>query len=145
MNKLIDVNRKQYSKLLALERKELALQKQQSDTWVKYVYLLLEYTMTQCQEKNVLFYNLDEFGQTMVLRNAANDLRKLVKLPEYEVIYDPLDASVIVEKLANEDIGRRYNLNKEANELLVSLNDKYGELLKSVAVSCLTLIYSICL
>lgn len=65
---LLDVNRVQYSKLLALERKEMLNQKEISDSWVKYVFLLLEVTMQHCQDKNILFNNLDEFQQvSMVL------------------------------------------------------------------------------
>ena len=60
---LLDVNRVQYSKLLALERKEILNQKEISDSWVKYVFLLLEMTMQHCQDKNILFHNLDEFQQ----------------------------------------------------------------------------------
>jgi hypothetical protein len=41
----VELNRKQYQKLLALERKEMQHQKEISDTWVKYIYLLLESTL----------------------------------------------------------------------------------------------------
>lgn len=136
MEKLVDVNRKQYSKLLALERKEMMNQKQLSDTWVKYVYLLLEYTLEQCQKKDILFYNWDEFGQTMLLRASANELRKLVNIPEYEIIYDPLDAAVIVEKLSDdENIGVKFGINKSGDDVVTLLNSKYASVLKSVSVS----------
>ena len=64
---LLDVNRVQYSKLLALERKEILNQKEISDSWVKYIFLLLEVTMERCQDKNILFHNLDQFQQVMLL------------------------------------------------------------------------------
>jgi hypothetical protein len=135
MSNLIDINRKQYAKLLSLEKKELAAQKQISDTWVKYVYLLLEYTLAHCQEKNILFYNLDEFGQTMLLRSTANELRKMVSIPEYEVVYDPMDATTIVEKLATRDIGKKYGIDQPVDEVIKTLNTKYASVLKSVSVS----------
>ena len=42
LEKFVDTNRVQYAKLLALERKEMQNQKEISDIWVKYLYLLLE-------------------------------------------------------------------------------------------------------
>jgi hypothetical protein len=133
LERLADVNRKQYSKLLAFERKEMQNQKEISDTWVKYIYLLLEVTMKHCNDENILFYNLDEFSQTLLLRQKANDLRKQCNLPPYEVIYDPLDASVIVNRLSLEPIGVEYGLSTAADELVTKLNSKYSKILKSVA------------
>lgn len=133
LERLADVNRKQYSKLLAFERKEMQNQKEISDTWVKYIYLLLEVTMKHCNDENILFYNLDEYSQTLLLRQKANDLRKQCNLPPYEVIYDPLDASVIVNRLSLEPIGVEYGLSSAADDLVTKLNSKYSKILKSVA------------
>ena len=57
----------QYSKLLALERKEMLNQKEISDNWVKYIFLLLEETMQHCERNNILFSNLDEFQQVYLV------------------------------------------------------------------------------
>lgn len=62
---LLDVNRVQYAKLLALERKEMANQKEISDCWVRYIFLLLETAMVHCQAGGILFSNLDEFQQVL--------------------------------------------------------------------------------
>jgi hypothetical protein len=133
LERLADVNRKQYSKLLAFERKEMQNQKEISDTWVKYIYLLLEVTMKHCTDNNILFYNLDEYSQTLLLRQKANDLRKQCNLQPFEMIYDPLDASVIVNRLSLEPIGVEYGLSSAAEELVTNLNNKYSKILKSVA------------
>lgn len=133
LERLADVNRKQYSKLLTFERKEMQNQKEISDTWVKYIYLLLEVTMKHCSDNNILFYNLDEYSQTLLLRQKANDLRKQCNLLPYEVIYDPLDASVIIKRLSLEPIGVEYGLTSTADELVTKLNNKYSKILKSVA------------
>jgi len=133
LERLADVNRKQYSKLLAFERKEMQNQKEISDTWVKYIYLLLEVTMKHCTDNNILFYNLDEYSQTLLLRQKANDLRKQCNLQPFEMIYDPLDASVIVNRLSLEPIGVEYGLSTAAEELVTNLNNKYSKILKSVA------------
>ena len=42
LDKYVDATRRQYAKLLNMERRELQNQKEISDTWVKYIYLLLE-------------------------------------------------------------------------------------------------------
>lgn len=131
----MDVNRRQYSKLLALEKKEMQNQKELSDVWVKYVYLLLEVTMSHCKEKSILFHNMDEFQQTLLLRSKANELRKMCNLPDYEIVYDPLDATAIVEKLSMQSIGIELGLQGPADELVPVLNSKYGDLLKNVVVS----------
>jgi len=130
--KLVDVNRKQYSKLIALERKEMLEQKQKSDIWIRYIYLLLELTLSNCEDKGILFYNLDQYSQTIVLRNTANQLRQLVNIPEYDVVYDPLDATIIVNKLSNDDIGIKHGIDRPVEELLNSVNSKYSNLLKSL-------------
>ena len=127
-------NRRQYARLLNMERREMLNQKEISDSWVKYIYLLLESTMRHCTEKDVLFYNLDEFGQTMLLRDQANKLRKEVNIRPFEVIYDPLDASVIVNKITSTPLGEELGLYKPAEELSLILEEKYGKLLKSVPV-----------
>lgn len=84
-NTMMDVNRKQYAKLLALERKEMLNQKEISDTWVKFIYLLIESTLNSCKESGKLFYNIDEYAQTLLLRDQANMLRAQCNLPPYEV------------------------------------------------------------
>lgn len=124
---MVEVNRKQYSKLLALERKEMANQKIISDTWVKYIYLLIEATLKQCDKDGVLFHNMDEFGQTMALRNRANELRRACDLPTYDVIYDPLDASAIVAKLEKSE-----GL-EDIDHVIEELNTKHGKLLENVS------------
>jgi hypothetical protein len=63
-----DVNRKQYAKLMSLERKEILNQKEISETWVKFIYLLIETTLSYCKENDKLFHNLDEYSQTLLLR-----------------------------------------------------------------------------
>ena len=79
------MNRKQYAKLMTLERKEMINQKEISDTWVKFVFLLLESTLQHCQENEKLFHNMDEYAQTLLLRQQANMLRSQCNLPSYEV------------------------------------------------------------
>ena len=131
--KMVDVNRKQYSKLLALERKEMANQKVISDTWVKYIYLLIETTLRSCEAEGILFNNMDEFAQTMQLRKHANNMRAECGIDAYDVIYDPLDASIIVEKLCNSKIGKELGLNGDAEELVSELDKKYGDMLMNVS------------
>jgi hypothetical protein len=138
VDKLFDANRVQYSKLLALERKEMMNQKEISDTWVKYIYLLLEYTMKHSKENNILFHNLDEYQQTLVLRSRANELRKYCNLPAYEVIYDPLDASIIVNNISNsvsenDPIFSILSPSRTAEEVSIELEIKYGDALKNIA------------
>ena len=128
VDRLVDVNRKQYSKLLALERKEMSNQKAVSDTWIKYVYLVLESTMKRCEQDDTLFFNLDQFAQTMLLREVANELRAEQNLPAYDVVYDPLDAEIIVENYK----GNVVDLSAPIDTLMETLTDKYGETLKSV-------------
>merc|ERR1711871_703068 len=128
VDRLVDVNRKQYSKLLALERKEMSNQKAISDTWIKYVYLLLESTMKRCEREDILFFNLDQFAQTMLLREMANELRAQQNLPAYDVVYDPLDAEIIVQKYKGDLV----DLSVPIDTLMAALTDKYGETLKSV-------------
>lgn len=125
----------------------------------------VEMTMEHCAEKSILFHNLDEFQQTLILRSQANLLRSKCNLPAYEMIYDPLDATEIVNQLAGEwllrdrarcsdkrasecfkndyllclyvyvgtAVGKKYGLEKDADEIVKSLNEKYGGLLKNVA------------
>ena len=129
--KMVDVNRKQYSKLLALERKEMANQKVISDTWVKYIYLLVESTLRTCEQDGVLFNNLNEFAQTMALRNQANTLRAECGLPAYDVVYDPLDASVIVEKMEKSPLGQELGL-QGGEGVMAALSAKHQDMLLSV-------------
>lgn len=143
VDNLADQTRKQYQKLLALERKEIQNQKEISDTWVKYIYLLLEVTMSHCKEKNILFHNEDQFSQTLLLREKANDLRALCGLQPYSVVYDPLDASAIVSFLANGEsaaakssvLGVTLDVPlDDVEQVMVALNMKHSKLLKSIPV-----------
>lgn len=140
LDNIVDSNRKQYSKLLAFEAKELQNQKDISTVWVKYIYLLLEYTMNVCSKEDILFHNMDQYAQTIMLRNTANQLRSVCNLQPYEVIYDPLDASVIIDRLSSSTglvmLGQEdcsYIVNSNSDDLLSKLNEKYGNLLKSIA------------
>eukprot|EP01041_Mallomonas_annulata_P000183 gene183-314_t len=110
LDKFVDVNRKQLAKLQALERKEMQSQKEMSDVWVKYVYLLIETTLDKCMRENILFHNLDEYAQTLLLKEQANTLRTQCGLAPYSVIYDPLDASVIVSKMSTGPMGVKLGL-----------------------------------
>ena len=161
-------------------------QKEISNTWIRYIYLLLEAAIRDCQANDTLFYNLDgqlkclvyisntmlyyilllyvnsicgiiyyalsffyillffiydimcaacaEFGQTILLREQANKLRAACSIEPYEVIYDPLDASVIVPYWTTQPLGKELGLDRPAEELLPVLEEKYGKLLKSVPV-----------
>ena len=118
-------------------------QKDISDTWVKYIYLLLEITMHHCKENNILFHNEDQFSQTLLLRKMANELRSLCSLPSYDVVYDPLDASAIISTLASGEspvvkssiLGATLDIPlSDVDQVLPSLNSKYGKLLKSIPV-----------
>ena len=132
LDKLVDVNRKQYSKLLALERRELQSQQEQSLVWCKYILLLLETTLADCAAKGVLFHNLDEFAQTMLLRQQANALRTACGLPEYPVVYDALDAAVIVDKMAHSPLLPQGEVSYE--EVYALLESKHGNSLKNIPV-----------
>ena len=107
-------------------------QKVISDTWVKYIYLLLETTMRSCKESGTLFHNLDEFGQTIKLREVANKLRKDCNLPPFDVIYDPLDAAAIVSKLSTSSVGQELGLNGEIETIMAAMSAKYEPLMKSI-------------
>ena len=134
LDRLVDVNRKQYNKLLALERREMQNQKDSSDTWVRFLYLLLETTMDECRATDTLFHNLDEFGQTLLLRRVANKLRADCGLPAFDVVYDPLDAAAIVAKLGEGAAGRALGIHSggDVDAVLAALTKKYGDTLKSV-------------
>jgi len=133
------------AKLQALERKEMANQKEISDIWVKYVYLLIETTLQKCETEGILFHNIDEYAQTLQLRQCANDLRGMCGLPPYTVVYDPLDATVIVNKLSVEPLGMELGLATNDTETIVKeLNKKHGNMLKSIAVSNMTLVITTC-
>lgn len=41
VDRVLEAQQRQYNKLMALERKEMQNQKEISDIWVKYIYLLL--------------------------------------------------------------------------------------------------------
>lgn len=135
VDKVAEVERNTFTKLLALERKEMENQKKISDTWVKYIYMVLELTMKRCTEEDTLFHNLDEFQQTLLLRSAANDLRRRCGLPHYEVVYDPLDAATIVPQMEESPFGVEIGLNNSVDDIINTMNSKYGSLLKNVAVS----------
>ena len=141
LDRFEDRNRKQYAKLIALERNEMQNQKEISDTWVKYIYLLLEITMAHCRNENILFHNEDTFSQTLLLRKKANELRGLCGLPSYEVVYDPLDACAIVNFLTNEKsikpqslvLGVPIDLSlDDVDQILALLNAKHGKVLRII-------------
>jgi len=132
-DKLADIERKQYAKLYSLEKREMATQRQVSDTWVRYVYLLMETTMAQCAETGALFHNLDEFQQSLMLRQKANELRALCNIPPYDVVYDPLDASAIVAQLSGTPMGLKAGGADTVEEVVAALNSKYGKTLRSNA------------
>lgn len=131
LDRLVDVNRKQYSKLLALERRELQSQKDISAVWVRYIYMLLERTVQDCLKRGALFHNLDEFAQTVLLRAQANALRAECSLSAYDLVYDPLDAAVIVAKLAADFP----EVVEDSDEMYRLLESKHGNTLKNVPVS----------
>ena len=112
-------------------------QKDISDTWVKYIYVLLEVTMFYCRKENILFHNEDTFSQTLLLRKKANELRTLCGLPPYEVVYDPVDAVAIVHYLTDQKsngvlgVPMDVPLN-EFDKILTVLDEKYGKILKSI-------------
>ena len=133
LDKIVDANRRQYAKLSSFERKEMQSQKEISDTWVKYIYLLLEATMDNCKKENKLFHNLDEYSQTLLLRSVANSLRKQCNLAPYDVVYDPLDASVIVEKLSATPSSVDMGITQSTDDIVKLLYTKYGSILKSVS------------
>ena len=91
--------------------------------------------MAHCKADGKLFHNMDEFAQTLLLRSQANALRAQCGIQPFEVVYDPLDASVIVGKLSTEPLGLELGLDRPADDILPSLEAKYGAVLKSVAVS----------
>jgi len=132
-NAMQDVNRKQYAKLMSLERKEIVNQKEISETWVKFIYLLIETTLSHCKETDKLFHNLDEYSQTLLLRSQANLLRAQCNLPAYEVIYDPLDASVIVSKLGGGALGQQLGFSRSGDEIGTELDAKHGQSMKNIA------------
>lgn len=118
-------------------------QKEISDTWVKYIYLLLEVTMAHCKETNILFHNEDQFSQTLILRQKANELRALCNLAPYEVVYDPLDASAIVSFLSSGEsavakssvLGVSLDVPlSDVDQVLATLNAKHSKILKSIPV-----------
>ena len=99
--------------------------------------------MHHCKENNILFHNEDQFSQTLLLRKMANELRSLCNLPSYDVVYDPLDASAIVSNLASGEssvlkssiLGATFDIPlNDVDQVLPSLNSKYGKLLKSIPV-----------
>ena len=77
-------------------------------------------------------YNVDEYAQTLLLRQQANALRAECQLPPYEVIYDPLDASVVVAKLAVSPLGQQLGLSRTGDEVAAELTAKHGNTLKTI-------------
>jgi hypothetical protein len=130
MDQLLREEEQQYAKLLMLERKEMLHQKDISDTWIRYMYLLLETAVQDREHAELLFSNRDEFQQTVMLRDVANRLRERCGLPPHDVIYDRWDAAQIVSRLGAQPGCERGP--QRADELAASLKKKYGELLKSV-------------
>jgi hypothetical protein len=59
-------------------------------------------------------------------------------LPAYEVIYDPLDASIIVNNISNsvsenDPIFSILSPSRTAEEVSIELEIKYGDALKNIA------------
>lgn len=136
-----DLERQQYAKLLSLERKELLTQKQLSDTWVRYIFLLLERTMAHCARKSAIFHTMSGLEQTLVLRTVANELRARCRLPPSDAVYDPTDAEVIVRDMLAT--ARGIPQTEPVAEVAAQLEAKYGTLLKSVSVRLCVLCGSI--
>jgi hypothetical protein len=136
---VVELERQQYAKLLSLERRELQDQKRMSDTWVRYIYLLLERTLAHCASESVPFHTLDEVRQTLILRTVANELRAHCHLPSFDAVYDPLDAAEIVRQLTRPGAAssEQPHQTESAEEVGVRLQEKYGDLLQTVPVSAL--------
>jgi hypothetical protein len=132
VDEVAELERKQFAKLLALERKQLLHQKHVSDTWVRYLYLLLEHTMAHCTQGKVDFRSLGGPEQARLLRDAANDLRARCGLPSCDVVCEPADAELIVSRLAAQDPATNM---PPVEALAVKLQDQYGSLLQTVPVS----------
>jgi hypothetical protein len=96
--------------------------------------MLLEGSIADCKNRGVLFHNQDEFAQTMLLRAQANALRASCGLPPYDVVYDPLDAAVIVGKLGKGFPG----MVESSEEMAELLEGKHGNTLMNVPVRATT-------
>jgi hypothetical protein len=131
VDEVAELERKQFAKLLALERKQLLHQKHVSDTWVRYLYLLLEHTNTHCAREQVDFRSLSGPEQSKILQDAANGLRARCGLPSCDVVCEPADAELIVSRLAAQDPAKNMS---PVEALAVKLQDKYGSLLQTVPV-----------
>jgi hypothetical protein len=132
VDEVAELERKQFAKLLALERKQLLHQKHVSDTWVRYLYLLLEHTNAHCAREQVDFRSLSGPEQSKMLQDAANSLRAKCGLPSCDVVCEPADAELIVSRLAAQDPATNMS---PVEALAVKLQDKYGSLLQTVPVS----------
>lgn len=60
-----------------------------------------------------------------IYRSQANLLRAQCNLPAYEVIYDPLDASVIVSKLGGGALGQQLGFSRSGEEEICILLYEY--------------------
>ena len=128
----------QIAKLQALERQEMLFQQEKATNWVKYMYLLLEYTMGRSSYEGVLFYNLDEYAQTIALRRYANELRDECGLPPYDVVYDDLDAQIIVRNISATQLGKQFQLDVLSTQQIAELLQKnFGKMLKNLPVCTL--------
>ena len=135
LDKLVSSNRMQLNRLETLERQEMKSQKEVSDTWVKYMYLLIEYTLARCRGEDVLLHNLDEFEQTLTFRKCANELREQCGIPPYSVVYDPLDAKVIVEELSTGSFAQAIGMDTmDTDQIVKALEEKHGRLVQTVKV-----------
>jgi hypothetical protein len=135
MDRLLALRQSQYARLLQIEEQELLREQQEAAIWMKYMYLLLEFTMKNCEEQDILFPNLDVYEQTMFLREVANALRSASGLPEAETIYEPLDAEIIIATLQRSQYAElMMELESDLEEVAKMLQDKYGEILQSVPV-----------
>ena len=135
-DEVAELERQQLAKLLSLERRELQHQKGISDTWVRYIYTLLETTTAHCAAEKVSFEELPAAQQSLLLRAKANELRARFQLPSYAAIYDPLDASEIVRRLASDALGAELGMASSTEEVAERLHSKFAHLLATVPVRC---------
>jgi hypothetical protein len=59
----------------------------------------------------------------------------LINSTNKQVVYDPLDAKVIVSKLSSVGLGATLGLDRSGDDVAADLNVKHGSTLKNIAVS----------
>ncbi|RYH15628.1 hypothetical protein EON65_31495 [archaeon] len=125
IDRVIDAQEKQYARLLSLERKEMLIQVEMWEIWVKYFSMLIPITAKYCKDNSISFSKLPEFEQSVLVMTLCNRLRETVGLPEYDNIYDATDAREIVERTSAMPKGEELN-SMDAREAAASLLDQYG-------------------